>query len=92
LANSSSRPLDGPQQLVELELHGRGAAVLGVLDQEDHQAGDDGRAGVDHQLPAIREAEERADDGPGDDGPRGDKPVYCSECFSKQRSFSGSYR
>ena len=24
--------------------------------------------------------------------PRGDKPVYCSECFSKQRSFSGSYR
>jgi CxxC-x17-CxxC domain-containing protein len=24
--------------------------------------------------------------------PRGDKPVYCSECFAKQRSFSGSYR
>jgi CxxC-x17-CxxC domain-containing protein len=24
--------------------------------------------------------------------PRGDKPVYCSDCFSKQRGFSGSYR
>jgi CxxC-x17-CxxC domain-containing protein len=24
--------------------------------------------------------------------PRGDKPVYCSDCFSKQRSSSGSYR
>ena len=25
--------------------------------------------------------------------PRGDKPVYCSDCFSKQRgSHSGSYR
>jgi CxxC-x17-CxxC domain-containing protein len=24
--------------------------------------------------------------------PRNDKPVYCSDCFSKQRSFSASYR
>jgi CxxC-x17-CxxC domain-containing protein len=24
--------------------------------------------------------------------PRNDKPVYCSDCFSKQRSYSGSYR
>lgn len=24
--------------------------------------------------------------------PRNDKPVYCSDCFSKQRSLSGSYR
>ena len=24
--------------------------------------------------------------------PRGDKPVYCSDCFSKQRSSSRSYR
>ena len=24
--------------------------------------------------------------------PRGDKPVYCSDCFSKQRSSSSSYR
>jgi CxxC-x17-CxxC domain-containing protein len=23
--------------------------------------------------------------------PRNDKPVYCSDCFSKQRSYSGSY-
>lgn len=24
--------------------------------------------------------------------PRNDKPVYCSDCFSKQRALSGSYR
>lgn len=24
--------------------------------------------------------------------PRGDKPVYCSDCFSKQRGYSRSYR
>ena len=24
--------------------------------------------------------------------PRGDKPVYCSDCFSKQRGSRGSYR
>jgi CxxC-x17-CxxC domain-containing protein len=24
--------------------------------------------------------------------PRNDKPVYCSECFSKQRGYSGSMR
>ena len=24
--------------------------------------------------------------------PRGDKPVYCSDCFSKQRSSGSSYR
>ena len=24
--------------------------------------------------------------------PRGDKPVYCSDCFSRQRSSSSSYR
>jgi len=24
--------------------------------------------------------------------PRGDKPVYCSDCFSKQRSYTRSYR
>jgi CxxC-x17-CxxC domain-containing protein len=24
--------------------------------------------------------------------PRGDRPVYCSDCFSKQRNSGGSYR
>ena len=46
-------------QLVQLGLHRRTVAVLGVLDQEHHQEGDDGRAGVDHQLPGLAELEDR---------------------------------
>src|SRR3954449_12855658 len=34
-----------PDQLVEFHVDRLGVAVLGVLDQEDHQEGDDGRAG-----------------------------------------------
>src|SRR6185503_21217964 len=47
------------QQLVELHLHGLRIPVLGVLDQEDHEEGDDRGAGVDHELPRVREAEQR---------------------------------
>ena len=54
------RALHGPDQLVQLELHRRGVAVLGVLDQEDHQEGDDRGAGVDDQLPGVAEVEDRA--------------------------------
>ena len=35
-------------------------AVLGVLDEEHHQEGDDGRSGIYRQLPAIREVEQSA--------------------------------
>jgi nitrogen fixation protein FixH len=43
----------GADDLVELELQGLVVAVLRVLDQEDHQKGDDGRRRVDHQLPGV---------------------------------------
>ena len=56
--------LRGADQLVELGLKGGVVAVLGVLDQEHHQEGDDRRAGVDHQLPGVGVVEERARDGP----------------------------
>jgi glutamate-ammonia-ligase adenylyltransferase len=52
--------LGGADQLVELDLHRHRVAVLGVLDHEHHQESDDGRGGVDHQLPGVAEAEERA--------------------------------
>ena len=42
-------------------------AVLGVLNEEDHQEGDDGGAGVDDQLPGIAVTEDRPAHGPADD-------------------------
>ena len=44
-----------------------GVPVLHVLNQKNHQKGDDRRAGVDDQLPGIAEVEYRAGDAPDDD-------------------------
>jgi hypothetical protein len=44
------RAFDGAYDLVELDLERRSVAVLRVLDDEDHQEGDDRRRRVDHQL------------------------------------------
>ena len=56
----------------------RAVAVLGVLDQEHHQEGDDRRAGVDDELPGVGEAEDRPADRPDDDDraaeDEGDRP------------------
>ena len=49
--------------------------VLGVLDEEDHQKGDDGRAGIDHELPSVAEVEKRAGNDPDDDN--GDRQEKC---------------
>ena len=48
-------------------MDGLGVAVLRGLDQEDHQEGDDGGAGVDDQLPGIAQAKQRAGDAPHHD-------------------------
>jgi hypothetical protein len=37
-------------EFVQLDLDGSTFPVLRVLDEEDHQEGDDGRAGVDDEL------------------------------------------
>ena len=47
-------------QLVELDLDGRAITVLRILNQKDHQEGDDGRARVDHELPGVGIVEQRA--------------------------------
>ena len=65
------RPLQGAQQLVQLDLHGHAVAVLGVLDQENHQKRDDGRPRVDHELPGVAELEDGAGDGPEQDDQHG---------------------
>lgn len=55
------------EQLVQFELDRLGVSVLRVLDDEDHQEGDQRRAGVRNQLPGIGEVEERAGGCPHDD-------------------------
>src|SRR4051812_12394871 len=52
-----ARPLRREYQFVELQVQGLGLAILGVLDEEDHQEGDDGRPRVDDQLPGLGVAE-----------------------------------
>ena len=66
------RLLGRPDELVELQLERRRVAVLRALDEEDHQERDDGGAGVDDELPGVREAEQRPRQSPDGDGPRGE--------------------
>src|SRR5262245_15080120 len=66
------RALDGPDQLVELEVHRLAVPVLRVLDEEDHEKGDDRRPRVDGQLPAIAEVEERPRHSPDGDQNKGE--------------------
>ena len=47
-------------QLVQLQMNGSGIAVLGILDQEDHQKGDNRCASIDDQLPGIGVVEDGA--------------------------------
>src|SRR5687768_4118914 len=54
-----ARLLLGADQLVELEVKRVGVAVLGGLDHEDHQEGDDRRDRVDDEEPGVRPAHER---------------------------------
>jgi hypothetical protein len=49
-----------PDQLVQLGLDSRAVTVLGVLDEEHHHEGHDGRARIDDQLPCIGKAEQGA--------------------------------
>lgn len=53
--------------LVELGLNGSPIPVLRVLDQEHHKERNDGRAGVDDQLPRLRKLEKWSRIGPDDD-------------------------
>jgi len=50
---------DRNQQLVQLQVKRLAILVLALLNQENHQERDDGRASVDDQLPGLGEAEHR---------------------------------
>ena len=60
-------PLRSADQFVQFHLHRRTIAILGVLNEKDHQEGDNGRARIDNQLPSIAKVEERAGKGPTED-------------------------
>jgi hypothetical protein len=44
-------------QLIEFQLESERVAGLGVLNEENHQKCNDGRSGVDYELPRIAEVE-----------------------------------
>ena len=78
--------VDGLDDLVELQVDGAGVAVLRVLDQEDHEEGDDGGAGVDDELPSVRIVEVRARDKPqGDYQQRGEECPLRADHVGGQR-------
>ncbi|MNG13535.1 hypothetical protein D3C84_972200 [compost metagenome] len=54
-----SRFLVDPQQLIDFEVQDVGVTVLRVLDQKHHEERDDGRRGVDDQLPGVVVIENR---------------------------------
>lgn len=57
-------PLHGGDDLVKFKLNRSHFFVLTVLNQEDDQERDDGRAGVDDKLPGIGEMKQRSSDDP----------------------------
>jgi hypothetical protein len=69
-------------ELGQLDLHGEGVAVLGILNQKDHQESDDG-GGVDDQLPSVAEAEQWPGKRPTDDERR---------CRDERDRFAGEAR
>src|SRR5262249_17890488 len=76
-------------ELGKLELYRKRVAVLRVLDQEHHQEGDDGSAGIDDELPGVTEIEEGTRHDPNEhdcDGPKKcqwipvHKEMLCANC------------
>ena len=63
----AARPFQRRHQFVEFQMYGLGVLVLRPLDQEHHEECNDGRSGVDHQLPGVGEPEERSGQRPDDD-------------------------
>src|SRR6185437_12226441 len=66
IQNAIIGALDGTDQLIQLELHRLTIAILCVLDEEDHQEGNDGCPSVNDQLPGIGKMEHRPQDSPSD--------------------------
>src|SRR5213082_757383 len=44
----------GPDHLIQFQMDGTGIPILRILDQKDHEEGDDCRSSIDNKLPSIR--------------------------------------
>jgi hypothetical protein len=62
-----TRTFKGSDQLVEFQLNGFPVAVLGVLNQENHQESYDSRPRVNDKLPGIGKMKHSPGRGPDDD-------------------------
>lgn len=62
-----------PDQFVQFDLDRLSVLVLGVLDQEDHQEGHDGRGGIDDELPGVAVVEQRSSGDPDQDDAAGNR-------------------
>ena len=71
----------GTDQFIQFKLNGGRITVLCILDQEDHQKRNDGRASVDHQLPGIAKPEDRTQNCPNDY--HGDRSDKCQRLSSR---------
>ena len=69
------RTLHREDQFGQFQLNRHCIPILGVLNQEYHQKGDDRSAGIDNQLPCVAVAEQRSCRGPDDD--HGDSKQEC---------------
>jgi hypothetical protein len=91
--HAGTRLGDGAQQFVGLQVDRLRITVLGRLDEKDHQEGDDGRAGIDDQLPGIRIIECRSGHGPcNDDHARKDKSGRTHGASDMMGEFSEELR
>eukprot|EP01037_Dinobryon_pediforme_P014981 gene14980-15119_t len=85
--------LVGADELVELELDHPRVPVLRVLQQEHHQEGDDGGAGVDDELPGVGILEIGAADPPQDhDGAGRGEGVRLAELATDPLGEAGKQR
>src|SRR5215471_3520890 len=57
----------GSDQFVEFQLDCLSVSILGVLNEKDHQEGDDRSARIYDQLPRVAEVKHRTCDDPNDD-------------------------
>ena len=62
-----SRSVHCRDEFIELEMDCQRILVLGALDEEDHEESDNGRAGVDDELPGVGKMEKRSGDEPDQD-------------------------
>lgn len=82
-----SRAFKRSDHFVQFEMHSFGIPILGVLNQEYHEEGDDGGGGVDDQLPSVGKMKSRTGEEPD-----GDDKHSSSKCPGAAENHGGMAR